>query len=1239
MKLTHYHLIRTHFLKMFLVVVLTFFGCYSTSMQAQISTINVECGSPIPSFSPRGANLTPWCFTFNIGAGQSRLYSSSTELGSSSRTSKFIISGIPSTIDDSFQVEKSDFVENNDGTAVLFGTIVNETQKDIAFNYIFWLTKKGPGNIQDPAASRLASQFGIKLENLNQYVIDYSKQNSLSGIQAIEGSNLKFNPTNSEIFSSLSKDGKEEMSILGNLSLNGTLRYRGVDNSVSNLNLRFNSTNRHHLCPVPNPCHQTLLRICFVFNSHFCLSIHMQIININDTTPPTFVETLPADVAVSCDAIPAVPVLTAIDNCTDTTVSYKQVASGEGCSYEIYRIWTAEDACGNVRTHKQTIVVNDNQGPTFVEALPADVAVSCDAIPAVPVLTAIDNCSDAGVIYKETRTDGNCESNYVLIRIWTATDACGNVTSHKQTINVQDTTAPAFVEALPMDMTVECDAVPMAMTLTATDNCSEVGVQYAETRTDGNCPSNYTLARTWTATDACGNMTMYTQTITVRDTTIPVFTGDLPQNMTVECDAVPMPATVTAIDNCSEPTILFFETRVDGGCPNQYTLVRLWKANDGCGNFAFHKQTIEVQDTTAPTFVEELPMDVTVECDAVPMAMTLTATDNCSEVGVEYAETRTDGNCESNYVLIRIWTATDACGNVTSHKQTINVQDTIAPAFVEALPMNTTVECDAVPMAMTLTATDNCSEVGVQYAETRTNGNCPSNYTLARTWTAADACGNMTMHTQTISVRDTTKPVFTGNLPQNMTVECNAVPMPATVTAIDNCSEPTILFFETRVNGGCPNQYTLVRLWKANDGCGNFAFHKQTIEVQDTTAPTFVGNLPADVAVSCNAIPSIPTITAVDNCGTANVTYKEVASGEGCSYEIYRIWTTEDACGNVRTHKQTIVVSDTVKPTFVGNLPVDVAVSCNAIPSIPTITAIDNCGKANVTYKEVASGEGCSYEIYRIWTAEDACGNLRTHKQTIVVSDTVKPTFVGNLPADVAVSCDAIPVRPTITATDNCGAVSVTYKEVASGEGCSYEIYRIWTAEDTCGNVRTHKQTIVVSDNVAPTFVGNLPADVAVACGAVPVRPTITATDNCSEVEMSYKEVRSNDNECGYELYRIWTAQDDCGNTITHKQTIVVQDSNNEPTSFSTAVSFEAYPIPFYSQVTIKYSFEYSSPVQIEVYDIKGALLKNFNDANGYMNKEYKIDLSSLGESHQIYILRVTTNRGSEIKKIVSAVR
>ena len=43
-----------------------------------------------------------------------------------------------------------------------------------------------------------------------------------------------------------------------------------------------------------------------------------------------------------------------------------------------------------------------------------------------------------------------------------------------------------------------------------------------EVRIDGNCPHNYTLVRTWTATDRCGNNSSESQTITVQDTTPPV---------------------------------------------------------------------------------------------------------------------------------------------------------------------------------------------------------------------------------------------------------------------------------------------------------------------------------------------------------------------------------------------------------------------------------------------------------------------------------------------------------------------------------------------------------------------------------------------------------------------------------------------------------------------------------------------------------------------------------------------
>src|SRR5207237_514704 len=84
---------------------------------------------------------------------------------------------------------------------------------------------------------------------------------------------------------------------------------------------------------------------------------------------------------------------------------------------------------------------------------------------------------------------------------------------------------------------------------TASDACDPAPVvSFAETRTDGACAGSYTLTRTWTATDACGNASTATQTIAVEDTGAPSI-ADVPADVTVECDAVPAPASPTATDN------------------------------------------------------------------------------------------------------------------------------------------------------------------------------------------------------------------------------------------------------------------------------------------------------------------------------------------------------------------------------------------------------------------------------------------------------------------------------------------------------------------------------------------------------------------------------------------------------------------------------------------------------------------------------------------------------------------
>ena len=104
------------------------------------------------------------------------------------------------------------------------------------------------------------------------------------------------------------------------------------------------------------------------------------------------------------------------------------------------------------------------------------------------------------------------------------------------------------------------------------------------------------------------------------------------------------------------------------------------------------------------------------------------------------------------------------------------------------MPANVTVECDAVPLPATPTATDNCDLTSRQitFAEVAPTARCLDTYTLTRTWTATDNCGNSSTGVQTLTVQDTTPPVLSG-VPANVTVECDAVPLPATPTATDNC--------------------------------------------------------------------------------------------------------------------------------------------------------------------------------------------------------------------------------------------------------------------------------------------------------------------------------------------------------------------------------------------------------------------------------------------------------------------
>jgi gliding motility-associated-like protein len=346
-----------------------------------------------------------------------------------------------------------------------------------------------------------------------------------------------------------------------------------------------------------------------------------QTIIINDTTVPVVTGTLTASNINGCSIADAPIAMTTVaaleiaglsisDNCTTdvnlVVTSSDGTASGT-CPITFTRTYTIKDACNNATTATQTITINDTIAPVVTGTLTSvnisgcpltDPSAAMTTVAALELagVTISDNCStDANLVVTSIDSNATGICPIVFTRTYTIKDACNNAVTTTQTITISDTTPPDFSGILPQNITLECNqTIPSASILTATDNCtSVVTVNFTEQNIQGTCPNNYSIIRTWVATDICGNSQAHTQQITIQDTTPPVFVGSFPTiEVFAKCDGIPAAPVLTATDNCGSATVTYSEVKIDGDCTNKYRLERTWTATDSCGNETEITQTV-----------------------------------------------------------------------------------------------------------------------------------------------------------------------------------------------------------------------------------------------------------------------------------------------------------------------------------------------------------------------------------------------------------------------------------------------------------------------------------------------------------------------------------------------------------------------------------------------------------------------------------------------------------------------
>ncbi|MDR7372433.1 gliding motility-associated C-terminal domain-containing protein [Flavobacterium aquidurense] len=837
---------------------------------------------------------------------------------------------------------------------------------------------------------------------------------------------------------------------------------------------------------------------------------------------------------------------------------------------------TVTDAGGNSSFNTATVTVEDKIPPTV---LTKNITVQLDGTGSATILASqidngsTDNCSIGIPTLALDKTAFDCSNIGANTVTLTATDAEGNSSFNTATVTVEDKIPPTV---LTKNITVQLDSAGNA-TITSnqidngsTDNCSIPIPTLALDKTSFDCSNVGANTVTLTVTDAGGNSSFNTATVTVEDKIPPTV---LTKNITVQLDGTGS-ATILAsqidngsTDNCSIATLALDKTSFD--CSNVGLNTVTLTATDAAGNSSFNTATVTVEDKIAPTV---LTKNITVQLDSAGNA-TITSnqidngsTDNCSIAIPTLVLDKTAFNCSNVGANMVTLTATDAGGNSSSKTATVTVEDKIAPTV---LTKNITVQLDGTGNATILASqidngsTDNCS-IGIPtLALDKTAFDCSNVGSNTVTLTATDAGGNSSFNTATVTVEDKIAPTV---LTKNITVQLDGTGN-ATITSnqidngsTDNCSVPIPTLSLDKTSFDCANIGANTVTLTATDAGGNSSFNTVTVTVEDKIAPTVLTKnitVQLDSTGSATILASQIDNGSTDNCSIGIPTLALDKTAFNCSNVGANTvtLTATDAEGNSSFNTATVTVEDKIPPTVITkNITVQLDSTGNATISASQIDngSTDNCSVPIPTLALNKTSFDCSNVGLNTvtLTATDAGGNSSSNTATVTVEDKIPPTV---LTKNITVQLDGTG-NATISAsqidngsTDNCSVPIPTLALNKTSFDCSNVGLNTvtLTATDAGGNSSSNTATVTVEDKIPPTV---LTKNITVQLDGTG-NATISAsqidngsTDNCSIATLALDKTAFNCANIGTNTV-ILTGKDKSGNMVSSHAVVTVTNA------------------------------------------------------------------------------------------------
>jgi hypothetical protein len=887
----------------------------------------------------------------------------------------------------------------------------------------------------------------------------------------------------------------------------------------------------------------------------------------------------------SCSAVATYSTPTATDNCSVTVSRTAGLASGSAFPVGVTTVThTATDAGGNSVSCSFTVTVNDVEAPviTCPVSQVVNASANCVATMNYAAATATDNCSVSSV----QRISGPASGTPLTLGTETitfrASDPSGNTDDCSFTIEYRDITPPT-VSCRPatavLDANGQGSITVAAVEQTSNDNCGITAkTVYPNTFDCNNVGFN---SVTLTVSDASGNSTSCTSTVTVQDATAPTALCVANHSIVLELDVNGQASlTVGEVDNGSYDNCGIGNRSISPStfnCASDGDNTVFLFVTDVNGLFSVCQTIVTVLDVNIPgeaprtSCIEALDIYLDEGGFAQLFPYMLDDGNSYDNCGLDLTLDQEYFDCSyvGSTVTVEM-TGIDPAGNQASCTSEVTILDITPPfMFCNDLYIELDDNGEAYISAWDLDggSYDNCE---IDYGSFYTDQEIFTCDNLGENWInlyAADIYGNWGECTALVYVEDFTPPIaycvdyVTVYLDETGVAYLSVDEVEA--GSYDNCEVFDI--YLTQSEFYCYEVGEVYIDMVVVDQSYNESYCSVVVQVVDEVAPEAIC---ADIIIQLDEYGYVEIAEydidggSYDNCEVAYLEASQLAFDCISVGDNVVTLTVYDVNGNVSTScDATVTVEDVTAPEIISCAG-DVAVFndptvCGAALIFDLVVADDACGIASIVND--FNGTADASDFYPVgttvveFTVTDVNGNASTCSFTVEVEDNEAPVITA-CPADkfrpaAAGRCWALVTIEPVLATDNCGIASiVNSKNGTSNASGQYDVGITqvdWTVTDIHGNESTCETYILVIDGQPPVA---LCRDLTVALnnsGFVNVNATSVdngSTDNCTIISRQLSQNFFTCSDLGANTVSL-TVIDNSGNVGTCTATITVEDN------------------------------------------------------------------------------------------------